>query len=369
VTDHRLSWLLIATHVPAGGNGGGMVRYTVELANALRRREDVDLTVLARPEAQQFFAHMLEGKGEVAIAPGLATPALSLLEREGFGIPALRRRFDVRHGTKHLVPRRGGGQRVLTVHDMLPLDHSQEFVGLKRTLLARPYAASLRQATTLLCVSNATRERLCAHLPEARGKAFVVALATSSALRAVVPQPVPSLVGRPFALVVGDSSPRKNLALVVDIWPEVVLQQPAAVLAVVGPPSWGPTHVGEQHQQLSARGALHPLGWVDDSRLRWCYENAAVVLCPSLVEGFGLPALEALAFGAPLITSMDAALCEVSGAGALHLSATHPASWLAPVVAALKTGRPHATPPVARTWADVADETVAAVRRSADAIT
>lgn len=361
------TWLMFATHVPPDGAGGGMARYVVELARALAGRPDVDLSVLAAAGTRDFFVDLLGDARKVAVAPALPTAARSLLEREGLGLPVLRQRFDVVHGTKHLLPRHGGGRQLLTVHDMLALDMPHDFNRLKRILLQRPYLASVRQADALLCVSGATRERLCAHVPEARDRARVVPLATSSKLLTVEPRPVPSLTGREFALVVGDSSPRKNLELVVDVWPEVVAQRPA-VLAVVGPPSWGPTSLGQQHGRLVEQGHLDALGYVDDATLRWCYENATVVLCPSRAEGFGLPAVEALAFDAPLITSDDPALCEVSGDAALHVPATDRDAWTRAVVAAFATGRTgggRAGPP--RSWSDVADETVAAARPSGPA--
>jgi glycosyltransferase involved in cell wall biosynthesis len=359
----RLTWLLLATHVPPSGTGGGMVRYVVEFAQALRSRDDVALTVLARPGTVPFFSDLLAGSGQVAVAPPLPTPGLSLLEREGLGVRALRQPFDVIHGTKHLIPRRGDGQRVLTVHDMLPLDRPGDFGTLKRALLVRPYLASLRQASVLCCVSNATRERLSAYLPESRAKAVVIPLAMSSHLAAAAAVPVAALVGRRFALVVGDPSPRKNLGLLVDIWPEVTRAFPDAVLAVVGPESWGPTDRGDHFASMAAQGSVLPLGHLDDGQLRWCYEHAAVVACPSHAEGFGLPALEALTFGAPLITSLDSALCEASGSTATHLPSTEPDQWVQPIVERLGHDRRPSPARVDRTWDDVAAETVSAVRR------
>jgi glycosyltransferase involved in cell wall biosynthesis len=177
---------------------------------------------------------------------------------------------------------------------------------------------------------------------------------------------VPSLIGRRFALVVGDPSPRKNLGLLVDIWPEVIRLVPDAVLAVVGPDSWGPTDRGEHFASLAAAGSLMTLGHLDDDQLRWCYEHAAVVACPSHAEGFGLPALEALTFGAPLITSLDPALCEASGATATHLPSTEPDQWVEPILDRLRHDRPASSARVDRTWEDVAAETVSAVRRGGD---
>ncbi|HEX8495918.1 MAG TPA: glycosyltransferase family 1 protein, partial [Actinomycetales bacterium] len=326
-----MTWLMIATQVPAAGTGGGIIRYTVETARALAAREDVDLHVLVEPAARSFFVQELGDPSRVLTIPALPTAARSLLERSGIGSTAFRRRFDVVHGTKHLLPRRTRGRThgrtVLTVHDLLTLDRPAEFNLLKRTLLNRPYLASVRQADALVCVSAATRDRLVHHVPSAAARASVVPLASSSALLTAAPRPVERLRGRTFAVVVGDPSPRKNLELLVDVWPQLAQRHPGVALAVVGPPSWGPTRLGAMHDALVRDGRLVPLGYVDEGELRWCYENAAVVLCPSRYEGFGLPAAEALAFGAPLVTSLDPALVEVSGARATHVSVLDPAGW------------------------------------------
>lgn len=359
-----LRWLLLATHVPPSGRLGGMVRYVVELATELQRRPDVELHVLTVPPTLPFFADLLGDAGRVHVVPALPTAVRSVLERSGLGVPALRRGFDVVHGTKHLLPRRAGGaRRLLTVHDLLPMDRPQDFGAVKRRLVVPPYRASVRDADHLVCVSAATRERLVLDQPAAAARAVVVPLAVSSSLQAAVSRPVQALAGRRFALVVGDASPRKNLGRVVDAWEQVSQADPDAVLAVVGPAGWGVDDRGSRYDALVARGAVVPLGQVDDGALRWLYEHARVVACPSLLEGFGLPSVEALHFGAPLVTSTDGALVEASGPDVPHLSPHDTAAWASALGDAVRRDRPPAQPARTRTWADVAAETVAAVSR------
>lgn len=357
-----LRWLLLADHVPEAGRGGGMVRYVVELAGALGRRDDVHLTVTSAPAASPFFTDLL-GADSVRTVASMPTFARSLMDRYAGPLLEAGGPQDVVHGAKHLVPVRSRALRLLTVHDMLPFDRPQDFGRSKRLLLRQPYLASLRSAEALVCVSEATRARLGRQLPEAAARADVVPLAVSSALRTAVPEEVPELLGRAFAIVVGDSSPRKNVALVVDCWEEVVARVPGAVLALAGPPAWAASSHGSAFRRLQASGHVVVLGRTSDERLRWCYENAAVALCPSRLEGFGLPAVEATAFGAPLITSTDAALVEVSGDRALHLDPDAPRDWADAIVRTWAAGRRPLGTPTARSWDEVADETVAAVRR------
>lgn len=359
----RLRWLLLATHVPANGQGGGIVRYTTEMAVALHARDDIDLQVLSAADSVPFFAALVPGAGVVP-APTLPRSAMAVFERWGVGATAAGRAYDVVHGTKHLLPRGLRATSVLTVHDMILMDRPGDFDVLKRTLLRRPYVASLRGADVLACVSEATAARVVDRLQQVRDSITVVPLATSSALRTVTSRPIEQLQHKAFALVVGDPSPRKNLPVVIDAWAEVSARVPGAVLAVVGPDSWGQTRYGAMFDRLQGEGKLLRLTNLDDGGLRWCYENASVVLCPSLVEGFGLPAVEALDLGAPLITSLDPALCEVSCDRAQHLPADRVDLWAAAIGAAMAGPRPAAAAgPPPRTWAQVAAQTVAAVHQ------
>jgi glycosyltransferase involved in cell wall biosynthesis len=356
-----LRYLLVATHVPPTGAGGGMVRYAMEMARGLSARDDVELHVLAGSGAAGAFTGIVD-RSRVHSLPGRG-PAAAAVERLA-GARAGGEGMDVVHGTKHLLPRGVPGIGVLTVHDMLALDRPYDFGRAKRLLVRAPYLASLRAADLLICVSAATRERVLGYLPSAAHRALVVPHPDGSSLTGVVAEAVPELHGRTFALVVGDPSPRKNVGLVVDAWARVRAEAPDAVLVVVGPDSWGPTDRGLAFARMVEQGAVAAMGHVPDARLRWLYENARVVLCPSLAEGFGLPAAEALAFGAPVLTSEDPALAEASGGRAERLPGRRPEVWAEAVLRYLRRPRPRPDATVARReWAAVIDESLEGVRR------
>lgn len=355
-----LRWLLMAGHVPPSLHGGGIVRYTVELARALARRDDVELHLLASPAAAPSMAALVGDPTRVLPHAAVPDPLLPMWERYALG-RGLGSHFDVVQGAKHLLPRKVAATTVLTVHDLLLFDRPGDYPLAKRTLLRQPYAASLRQADVLVCVSAATQDRLVRWDGGLADRATTVLSASSPHLLESTPTPVEPLVGRPFALVVGDASKRKNVSTVVSAWAQVVQRHPAAVLALVGPPAWGVEAYGPHHAALAARGSVVHLTGVGDGELRWCYEQCSVVLAPSLVEGFGLPAVEALDLGAPLLTSLDRALVEVSGDDAEHLAADDVPAWTAAALRYLDGARPEVRPRRRRTWDDVAEETVAAV--------
>lgn len=356
-----ISWLLMASHVPAGGGLGGMVRYTVEVARGLAAHPNVQLSVLADPSAATFWADIVS-YDRVHCLPKVPTPIQSALERQGRGSRAFDEPFDVIHGTKHILPKHHRARAtVLTVHDFLPLDRPGDFGVLKRALLPGPYLASASEADALVCVSAATKDRLLSYQPAVADRAHVVPLANESAgLADARSEPVTELIGQDFALVVGDPSPRKNLGFLLELWSEVTSQHGSAKLVSVGPPAW---QGGESSANEREHRDIVQLGRVDDDALRWCYENARVVLCPSLLEGFGLPTVEGLRFGTPVITSADPAMCEATKAGATHISTLDREHWVAAIVAAFRSPS-RAPQPSVRTWQAVANETVKTVTDS-----
>lgn len=339
-----------------------MVRYAVQIATALTADPRVELHVLAAAGARGLWVVAGVQPGNVHPVPRLSTPLLSAAERSGIALRVAGRDFDVVHGVKHLLPVRSSAVRLLTVHDMLPLDRPRDFGVVKRTLLTRPYLASIREADRIVTVSSATLTRMAAYVPAARAKARVVPLATSTSLRSAHPVPVGSLRGRRFAMVVGDASPRKNLRTLVTAWSSYVARGGDVPLVIIGPPGWGTNdRGGAAFEALSAAGLVLTLGQIPDDQLAWCYRHTDLVLCPSLLEGFGLPALEALTFSAPVVTSDDQAMCEVTGPDVLHVGAHDVAEWVSAITRLLGTRRSPsagAASEATRTWADVGRETV-----------
>ena len=355
-------WLLFASHVPADGGGGGMVRYTVELARALGRQSGVELHALVDREALEGLSQIMEIDRDRMHPTSGGVVLSSLKERLGRVVPGLDS-FDVIHGTKHILPRASAGLRVLTIHDFLPIDRPRDFTLAKRALLPRPYLASVRDADLLVCVSEATKRRLVELVPAAAPRASVVHLALSDDLLDAKPLAVAGLVGRRFALVVGDPSPGKNIRFLTQLWPAVRAQVPDLVLAIAGPAGWGVLEGLTEVEELAARDAAVLLGRISDRELRWAYENAAVVLAPSRLEGFGLPAFEAVTFGAALITSPDPALAEACGGRAEVVSLSDPWGWVSAISRVVDAPRTSPAASSPRRWSDVAAETVAAVRR------
>jgi glycosyltransferase involved in cell wall biosynthesis len=348
---------------------GGIGRYTAELVAALGRRDDVELVVGAPARA----ADVVQELGGAALVRHLTVPdagqlGIALWERHRSGAHFAREGVEIVHGTKHLVPRTSS-PTVLTVYDMTTITRAHESSTMKRMVLPRQYRTSLQQATGLVSISEATRDRIRDVDPSWAGKTVVAPPGLSRTLVDTTSVPVRELEGESFALVVGDIAPRKNVRMLVDLWDQVATAVPQLRLVVLGRPGPHSEETIARLEQLEARGVARWLRDADDGALRWCYEHATVVLFPTLEEGFGFPLLEAMTFGAPVIASTDPALVEV-GAGSdqvVHVPATDPVAWRDEIVRAAARPRGPVAPPVppasAHTWAEHAETVVALYRR------
>jgi glycosyltransferase involved in cell wall biosynthesis len=315
------------------GQPGGIGRYTTELIAALGRRDDVRLLVAAPRSASDLVERLTAGSLHKHLTvPGRGQLSVALWERFASGRAFEAGGAQVVHGTKHLVPRTAL-PTVLTVHDVMTITRANETAWAKRLLLPRQYRASLNQATRLVAASAATRERLRELEPAWDTKTVIEPNGLSSHLMDAGTEAVPELAGARFALVVGDLAPRKNVGMLLDIWPRVVATDPDLRLVVLGNPGPHSTETTRRLRDLEARGHARWLRGARDGALRWCYEHAVVVLFPTLEEGFGFPVLEARTFHAPVLASRDPAVMEVAADldGVTHLDARDRDAWVAAI--------------------------------------
>jgi glycosyltransferase involved in cell wall biosynthesis len=178
---------------------------------------------------------------------------------------------------------------------------------------------AVRRAGGLLCISEATRDELLSRFPAAQERAHVVPLGVDRSFADASRDAVPAGAGiqRPYVLSVGTLEPRKNLARLIKAYASLpVGLRDRFELVLVGGRGWATA----EFDAALARHAEHVrmLGPVTDEELRSLYARATVFAYPSLAEGFGLPVLEAMAAGAPVLTSNRSSLVEVA-AGAAEL--------------------------------------------------
>lgn len=226
------------------------------------------------------------------------------------------RREAIVHVTYYRDPRSlpGGRPVVATVYDMAHERFPERF---RRRFWntpdpARWKAALLARADRVVCISEATRRDLLDRLP-VPGERIRVIHAGAPDWSGIVPRAVPGIAD-PFFLWVGERHTYKNFAPTLDAWAGSRAASGTRLLCVGASP-----FTPEELRLIAARGAGARVSWIacPDDQLRWAYERAAGLLYTSLCEGFGLPVLEAMSLGCPVVASRAAALPEVAGDDAI----------------------------------------------------
>lgn len=208
---------------------------------------------------------------------------------------------------------------VVTLFDLVAFDREASPPrGALAERMTLPLAIERRAA--FACISQAARTDLVAHFPRAARRAVVTPLAAPADLvaRAAAATDAPARLGLPerYVLSVGTREPRKNLVRAIEAFRAL----PADVrdgrrLVVVGRPGWGE---GPIDAAIAAAGDLvHVAGFVDEADLPGVYAGADAFVYASFHEGFGLPVLEAMAVGTPVVTSNVSSLPEVAGDAAI----------------------------------------------------
>ncbi len=218
---------------------------------------------------------------------------------------------------------------MVTVHDLtallLPETHSARVRWSQLPFLER----SLDRARLIVADSEATAADLRFHFPATSGRLRVVYPGVDPLFTPAAPDDVKLIrneLGCPdgYLLFVGTLEPRKNVPLLLDAWQALRREDPATPpLVLAGGAGW---HGGNLPRRLAALAphGLHHLGRVSDQRLVRLLQGATVFVYPSLYEGFGLPPLEAMACGVPVVTSNAASLPEVVGNAGLTVDPRNP---------------------------------------------
>jgi glycosyltransferase involved in cell wall biosynthesis len=212
---------------------------------------------------------------------------------------------------------------VLTVHDITFATNPEWFSGRDIGVLSRVVPWSARRAARVVTVSETCRAQIIEHfgvaadhvvcIPNAPGPA-ANAIDTDAARKEIVAIGLDP--ARPYVLSVGNLQPRKNLVRLIEAFRGLSEGGLDIDLVVVGAEHY---RSGDVHDAAGeARDRIHFTGYVSDRQLAACYSLATVFALPSLFEGFGIPALEAMAHGVPVVCSHAGALPEVCSDAALY---------------------------------------------------
>ena len=309
---------------PLLGNPTGVGTFCREAIGALATRSDVSL---------RAFAVTWRNHGRVqSLLPGSVTAAsrrmparpLHALWRHG-SMPPIEwfvGPVDVVHGTNFVVPPAKRAACVATVHDLTPL-HFPELA--ERSSLAFP--TLIRNAVERGAWIHAPSEFVAAEVVESfaidpsRVRAIPhgvpeLPMLDAGVRRDIVSTYLPAGTTR-YVLAVGTAEPRKDLPGLVRAFNELGTRSPDVALLLVGRDGWGGAALEAAIAASPVRSRVVRIGWVDSRHLGALVAGASVMAYPSIYEGFGLPPLQAMAAGVPVVATRAGAIPEVLGDAAL----------------------------------------------------
>jgi glycosyltransferase involved in cell wall biosynthesis len=297
----------------------GIGRYARAILRRLIARDDVELTLLEHGP----FAF----RRRAALARALGSSRFSLRSSPG-GSSEVDAIWHPANGT--FFP--SNLPSVVTIHDAVPFRYPDDDVK-RRAHAQKPFLESARTAARIVAVSEFGREEVHEVLAIPRERIEVIhhGVEPSFAPGPAAPLP-PGLFDQRYLLFVGDpiAEPRKNFALLYDAyrraWPRrdgaIATSAPALVVAGAQAPAWdGVVHAGNLGDDLAARNA--------DEGLRALYRGALALALASYHETFGMPMVEAMACGTPVVASHASSLPEIGGDAALYAPPGDAAAWAA----------------------------------------
>jgi glycosyltransferase involved in cell wall biosynthesis len=238
-------------------------------------------------------------------------------------VQALRLKPDFAFYPNYLGPLLPPCPYVLTVHDLAVFLYPETFTFKKRVLQRAALPTLVRNAAAILTPSESTRRDVLRLLPADPRRVVATPLAAADP---VGPPPSLADVARirgelhlppRYLLAVGTLEPRKNLPRLIQAFEQIAGRFPDLHLVVAGGRGWRDDAIRAALGETPVRDRVHSVGYVDATSLRVLYAEALALCYPSLYEGFGLPVVEAMALGTPVLTSRGSSLDEVAAGAAV----------------------------------------------------
>lgn len=301
------------------GNKTGFGFYVENLVKELKSsKSDYEYTLI-RPELEQDFS------------------APKRFVWDQFGVPKQARNagVDLLHQPSFSAPVLFKGKTVVTIHDLIAVHFGEDIPFWSRQYFGRLMPFTYRFVDHMIAVSQHTKKDIVNLLHTPEDKITVIYEAADKKFKPLVNKVEECRrikkkygITDDFILHVGTLNPRKNLEFLVSVYAEVVKTNPNYQLVIAGKKGWYYESLIEKVKSLGLEKKVLFIGYIDEEDKVAMYNSAQILAFPSLYEGFGLPPLEAMASGLPVIASNRSSIPEVVGSGGILNNPTDIKAWV-----------------------------------------
>lgn len=306
-----------ATALPQRPVGAG--NYIIQLIRAFAQQTDrVEFVVFIQRHGVPLLQVSEHPGFKLVILPDHHPVIRLLWEQTVFPLLAARYKLDLLHSLHYTMPLAYPGRTVVTFHDMTFFLFPHLHTLPKRYFFRFFIQFSRRRATAIIADSESTRQDAIRLTGVPAGKIHTILLGVTPDFHPeynpAVLQAVRQKYNLPerFVLFVGLLEPRKNLPTLLQAFASLSPQEPEVKLVIVGRQGWMYDKALQLVHSLCLEDRVHFTGYVDQSDLPGVYNLAEVAVYPSIYEGFGLPVLEAMACGTPVITTDVSSMPEIA---------------------------------------------------------
>ncbi len=307
----------------------GIGRYTFEMCKALSKIENISLFLYSPAPILDNIKSDL-GSTQIKTANWQNGLLRQIWSETYLPLWATEDRVDIFWGPTHRLPRflPKNIARIVTIHDLVWKYAGNTMPPLSCLLEKYQMPFAVQSADIIIVDSQSTYEGLTKEFNIDNNRVEVI---TPAANYIQNNMPFAELkkynISQPFFLFVGTIEPRKNLTRLLKAYsslPEALKSQ--IMLVIAGGKGWGKTDLRDNINKLGLKENVNILGYVEDTILRALYAHAQFLAMPSVYEGFGLPLLEAMVQGTPVLTADNSSMPEVAGDAGLLVDATNVSS-------------------------------------------